>query len=263
MRNAKDLPVSPARRLLWFAASLAVAAGLVLLWHVASAARWVAPTFLPAPAAAWAALVGGLQEGELLGHLRHTLVRMGWGWCLASLAGIAVGAAIGVSASLRAALEPTLEALRPLPASALVPVAIAVFGRSEQMVLSVIAFGSCWPVLLATVHAFGQVEPRLEEVARAMNMTPWQRIRTIVWPGAVPDILAACRVGATVSLILTVVGEMLTGLEGLGSHVLVAARTFRGADLYAGVLLLAAIGVATAYALEALERRALRWRDGP
>ncbi len=87
---------------------------------------------------------------------------MSLGWISASLAGVALGGLIGSSASARALIGPTLEFLRPLPASAVIPVAIAMFGLTPGMAIGVIAFGSIWPMLLATVHGFAHVEPRLD-----------------------------------------------------------------------------------------------------
>jgi ABC-type nitrate/sulfonate/bicarbonate transport system permease component len=128
------------------------------------------------------------------------------------------------------------------------------------MALGVIAFGSIWPVLLAAVHGFAAIEPRLIEVERALGLPRWQGAWKISLPSAAPDILAGLRLGLTVSLILAVVCEMIAGLNGLGLWVLLAARSYRSADIFAGVILLGAIGVTANAALSAVESRLLRWR---
>ena len=142
------------------AASLAMLAAVFGLWWLASHQQWVSKVFLPTPEAAVGALVEGLFGGELAGYTLSTVIRMLLGWLLASLLGIALGAAIGSSAAARVWLQPTLEFVRPLPASALLPLAIAIFGLSSGMVLFVVAFGAMWPVLLATVHGFASVHAR-------------------------------------------------------------------------------------------------------
>jgi sulfonate transport system permease protein len=233
---------------------------LVLLWQGAADARWISPVFLPGPDRAARALVEGFARGDLWGKLAGTVVRMVWGWLLASVIGVALGATIGVSATARAWLQPMLEFLRPLPASAIVPVAIALLGLSEGMVLTVIAFGALWPMLLGTVHGFAAVEPRLYEVARLLGFGRLQVIAKIALPNALPDIFAGLRIGLTVALILAVVGEMLAGREGLGLWILLSARSFRTADLFAGVILLGLIGLMSASLLALGEHRALRWR---
>ena len=87
------------------------------------------------------------------------------------------------------------------------------------------------------------------------------KIGQISISSATPDILAGLRLGLTVSLILAVVCEMIAGLDGLGQWVLLAARSYRSADIFAGEALLGAIGVAANAALSAVESRLLRWRE--
>jgi sulfonate transport system permease protein len=246
--------------LVWRGASFAVAAGFVALWQLIADWRLVSPVFLPGPDRAWSALLRGFSGGDLSEKLNGTLWHMALGWLLASLAGVIMGALIGSSRLMRSYLAPTLELLRPLPVSAIIPVAIALFGLTQSMALFVIAFGAIWPTLLATVHGFAAVEPRLYEVARVLHLSRPAVIFKIALPSASPDILSGMRLSLTVALILSVVCEMLAGLDGLGHWVLLSARSFRSADLFAGVILLGAVGYATALMMSAVERRLLAWR---
>jgi ABC-type nitrate/sulfonate/bicarbonate transport system permease component len=249
------------RNLLWLAASFLVAALLVWGWQLLADYKLVSPVFLPGPDRAWAAMVKGFAGGDLGAKLLATIGHMFWGWLIASLAGIGIGAAIGTSPLLRAYLAPMLEFLRPLPASATIPVAIALLGLSDGMVLAVIAFGTLWPVLLATIHGFSAVEPRLYEVGRALGLSRAAVIGKIALPSASPDILAGMRLGLTVALILAVVCEMIAGRDGLGNWILLSARSFRAPDLYAGVILLGVLGYVTAVAIGLVEARLLVWRN--
>lgn len=242
------------------ASSLAVTAALLLGWAVVCHFEWVSPVFLPSPQATAQALVEGLREGELLALSAGTVERMAYGWALASLIGIALGALIGSSATLRAWLQPMLELLRPLPASALIPLFIALIGLSPAMVLLVIAFGAMWPVLLSTVHGFAAVEPRLREVGTLLGLSRLSFILKIGLPNALPDALAGMRLSLTIALILAIVGEMLASQQGLGAAIVMAARSFRAAELFAGVALLGLIGFVSNALLAAVERRVLRWQ---
>jgi ABC-type nitrate/sulfonate/bicarbonate transport system permease component len=245
---------------LWRGISFVVAVGFVALWQLIANWRLVSAVFLPGPDRAWSALMRGFSGGDLLEKLNGTLWHMALGWLLASLVGIIVGALVGSSRAMRVYVAPTLEFLRPLPVSAIIPVAIALFGLTQSMALFVIAFGAIWPTLLATVHGFAAVEPRLYEVARVLHLSRLAGIFKIALPSASPDILSGMRLSLTVALILSVVCEMLAGLDGLGHWVLLSARSFRSADLFAGVILLGAIGYATALMMSAVERRLLVWR---
>ena len=93
-----------------------------------------------------------------------------YGWVFASIAGIIVGAIIGSSRIAREYVAPMLEMVRPVPVSAFMPVVIAFLGLTGKMVTVVIAIGSVWPVLLATVHGVSSVEPRLLEVSRSLRL---------------------------------------------------------------------------------------------
>ena len=245
---------------IWRLAGLGVLALFVAGWGEIAALKWISPVFLPAPLRAWNALLHGFGSGDLTVKLLGTIEHMLGGWLIASVFGVALGALIGSSRIAREYVGPTLEFLRPLPASAVIPVAIAIFGLTPRMALGVIGFGAIWPMLLATVHGFAAVEPRLGEVAQALGLTRWAQIVKISLPSAAPDILAGLRLGLTVSLILAVVCEMIAGLDGLGQWVLLAARAYKSADIFAGVILLGLIGVVANASLSAIEGRLLRWR---
>jgi len=236
--------------------SLVVAAAFVGLWQLAANYRVFPPTFLPGPYQSVVALWKGLAGRALLDMWIETGIRMLVGWLLASLLGIVIGTAISLSSRLEAYLAPTLEFLRPLPASAILPLAISIFGLSETTVLVVIAFAAIWPVLLNTYQGVKAVEPQLVEVSRSLELPELVFVRKIALPASMPQILSGMRLGLTTSLIITVVGEMLAGLQGLGGWILAAARNFRGSDLFAGVILLGVTGLLCA-AISALMERAI------
>ena len=233
---------------------------IVFAWWALTAAGWVSRVFLPSPQATWVSLMEGLTDGDLLAYTGATLSRMLLGWLLASLIGVALGSVIGLSATARAYLQPTLEFIRPLPASALLPLAIAIFGLSPAMVLSVVAFGAMWPVLLATVHGFGSVPAQLQEVARCLELTRPAYALKVCLPNAMPDIFAGMRLSLTVSLIVSVVGEMIASQPGLGQSILLAARSFRASELFAGIVLLGLMGFVSSAVLAVLGKRFLKWQ---
>lgn len=248
------------RNLGWKAASVLVWGMLLLLWQLIADTGVIPRIFLPGPDATWTSLARGLQSGRLTDMLLATTERMILGWLLASLVGIALGAFIGMSKTLRAYLEPTLEALRPLPASAIIPVAIAMLGLGDSMVYTVICFGALWPMLLSTIHGFSTVEPTLYEFARGIGMSRLQTIMRIALPSSMPEIIAGLRVSLTIALILTIVVEMLAGQAGLGTWILLAGRAYRAPDVFAGILLLGALGYVSSLLFSIADRYLLRWK---
>jgi sulfonate transport system permease protein len=240
--------------------SIALVFGLVALWWFASHQQWVSKVFLPTPESTVSSLHEGFLTGDLAAFTVSTIVRMLIGWGFACVIGVGLGALIGTSAKARAWIQPTLEFVRPLPASALIPLAIAIFGLSPAMVLAVVAFGSMWPVLLATIHGIANVHVRLNEVATALQLTRLQFLVKIGLPNALPDILSAMRLAMTVALIVSVVGEMLASQSGLGQAILLAARSFRASELFAGIALLGMIGFVSNAILSLAERKYLKYQ---
>lgn len=248
------------KRLLWPAASLGFLAAALIAWKFAADARLINPLWFPGPERSIGTLIGWIGSGELWDPLGKTVWRMLAGWLAASLAGVALGAAIASSRLARELFEPSAEFLRPLPASAILPPAILVFGFSNSMIIFVVAFGSVWPILLGAIHGFKSVDSRLLEVARLLRLSSWDRALKIQLPNALPDIFAGMRVSLAIALIITVASEMLSSQPGLGHLMLVAARAFRSADIFAGILVLGMLGYLANSTLQQIEDRLLRWR---
>jgi sulfonate transport system permease protein len=238
----------------------AFALGLILAWQLLADLRVISPIFFPAPSRAITDLAARFSDGSIWPSIEATALRMLFGWALACLLGVSIGAAIGSSRATRDFLEPTLEFVRPLPASAIIPVAILFLGLTNEMSVAVIAFGAIWPTLLSSVYGFGSLQVRLREVSAALELGRVDFLRKVAFPAALPDILSGVRVSLAISLILAVVTEMQASLPGLGRDIFLAQRSFRSSELYAGLIMLGAIGFIANHALLLIERRLLRWR---
>jgi ABC-type nitrate/sulfonate/bicarbonate transport system permease component len=236
------------------------AAAAILAWQGLADTRLISPVFFPSPARTFAALRVMEARGDLWRPMAATCERMFYGWVVASLLGMLIGAVIARSSGARAYLQPMLEFFRPLPASAIIPPAILFLGLTSRMVVTVIAFGAIWPVLLGSYHGFRTVDPRLAEVAAMLRLKAPAYLLKIALPSALPDIFAGLRVSLAIALILAVVTEMQSAQSGLGFNILMAQRSFRAPELYAGIAVLGILGLLVNRALIALETRLLRWR---
>lgn len=248
------------RRVLWPVASVALFLALLVAWKLAANAKLINPLWFPGPDRSFAKLAEWIVTGTLWQPLGATVWRMLAGWLAACVAGIALGAAVASSGAARRLLQPSAEFLRPLPASAVLPPAILVLGLSDAMIVFVVAFGCIWPILLGAIQGFGSLEPRLAEVSRLLNLSRGQRLVKFQLPAALPDIFAGMRVSIAIALIVTVASEMLSSQPGIGYLMLVAARAFRSADIFAGIIVLGILGFLTNYLTQKLEDRLLRWR---
>lgn len=247
------------RRYGWLLGMVAFTAAFLLLWQLAVQFGIVNKLFVATPIASFGVVFNRLVNGDLLASVAATSGRMILGWLLASLVGILLGALIGSARLAQDLLMPTLEALRPLPASAIIPVAILLFGLNDSMSVAVVAFGSLWPVLLATIYGFRSVPPQLREVGDMLEMGKLRYFFTIALPSASLDILPGLKIGLGLSLILTVVTEMQASLGGVGYDIFMAQRSYRSADLYAGLITIGAIGFLINQVLLIVERRLFAW----
>ena len=250
-----------ARAFLLNIGSIVVLLLFLALWQFASVSDLVSRVFLPPVTDAFDALWRQVEDGSLLQAILGTTGRMLVGFAFAVVVGCGFGLLIGLSPTVRAYIEPSLEFLRPSPASAIIPVAILMLGLTKTMIIFVIAFGSLWPILLATIQGVKSVEPRLFEMARTMELSSREVITSIVLPSAVPDIFAGVRLGLTVSLILAVITEMMSAEVGLGANILHAARSFNSPDLFAGVITLGLLGLVINAIMETAQRHLTRWQQ--
>jgi ABC-type nitrate/sulfonate/bicarbonate transport system permease component len=243
-----------------FALSLVLPTFLLAAWQLAASGGFLSAAYFPAPLRTFDALWRLVTTGALWDPLGATSLRMLEGWLLASILGIGLGSLIGSSRTAMEYLQPLVEFLRPLPASAIIPAAILLFGLSNDMALFVIAFGSIWPVLLGTLHGITAIEPRLKEVSAILEMPPASYLYRIAIPGAQADIFTGMRISLAVALILAVVVEMQAAQPGLGQNILLAQRMYRSPELYAGIVVLGAFGVCSDRILTAIETRLMRWK---
>ena len=187
----------------WRLASFAFAALLIALWQFAADHGLISRVFFPAPSRAFDVLREWVESGELWLPLAGTVWRTFAGWIAATVLGVILGAIIASSTTTRDLFEPSVEFLRPLPSSAMIPPAILLLGLTDSMVVAVVVFGSIWPILLGAIHGFRSVEPRLMELSRALRLGRAHRLWRIALPNALPDIFAGMRVSLAIALIIT------------------------------------------------------------
>ena len=156
--------------------------------------------------------------------------------------GIAVGVPVGYIRSLEPWIRPVLEFLRSLPAPAIVPIAVLLLGATSWTRIAVIAFGSCWAVLLNSIDGARSVDPLLVDTGQVNRLGTAEILRRIVLPAALPQIFAGLRIALGIALIVMVFSEMIASSSGLGYFILTSQRRFLVPETYGGVLLIGLIG---------------------
>jgi ABC-type nitrate/sulfonate/bicarbonate transport system permease component len=210
--------------------------GLVL-WQVLAPEQ---SPYFPAPSAWAEALWPLLKDGSLLTAIGWSFLTFVLGLLLATVVGTTIGALIGANRIVDRALGPTLESLRVLPAAALVPLATLILGYSMQMKLLVVVLPATWPILLNVRTARRSLSPVLMDTSRTLGLGRGERIRKILIPVLTPSMLLGIRVAAPLALIITLLVEIVTRINGLGALLGYAQASFLSAQVY-GLLLIAGV----------------------
>jgi len=243
------------RRAGWIALALVIA-----LWQLDGSAGWVNSLFLPAPLAIARAIYQLAQSGVLWKHLSYSIMRIGTGWILGTIAGIIVGFSIGLSSLARGVGITFISALFPIPKIALLPLLILWLGIGEEPKIATIALGVFFSTAISVYSGVDAVPRNLIRMAQSFNVPFHAIVRRVIWPGALPSILAGFRITASVALLLVVSAEMIGAEFGIGAFVLQAGNLMQTDQLLAGVVILSLFGLAVGRLINMLEVRLLHWR---
>lgn len=231
---------------------------LLVLWQFSALYVMDTPTWPPVTRI-FQAWISDLLDGTLITNLLATFWRQMLGYWLAVVLGIGVGLAMGYFRVAYNLLEPLIEVFRPIPGPAYLPVLVLFVGIGDEMKVVLILVASLFPILLNTYSGVRAIDPVQFDTARTLGLTTSQTLREIVLPAALPQILTGMRISLAISLILAILSEMIVSNDGLGYFTLLAERTFKVPDMYAGIFTLAMFG----YALNRLflfgEARLIRW----
>jgi len=234
-------------------------AGLMALAELIPRAGLVSRRFLPPFSEMVRALAGEAKTGTFWHALLDTLRGWAIGLAIAVVAGVMLGIVIGSLPLVRAALNSTIEFLRPIPSVALIPLAVLLYGTTPRSTLLLVVYASFWQVLVQVLYGVRDVDPVARETARSYRFRALTQVRTVVWPTALPYVVTGFRLGAAVALILEITGELVIGSPGLGQQIAVAQSSEAVPSMYALVIVVGLLGVVVNVGVRALERRALRW----
>ena len=229
-------------------------------WQLAGSAGWVNPLFLPTPSAIALAIYKLALSGALWQHVSVSVMRIGSGWILGTVAGVIVGFAIGLSSLARGVGITFISALFPIPKIALLPLLILWLGIGEEPKIATIALGVFFSTAISVYSGVDKVPRNLIRMAQSFNVPFHLIVRRVIWPGALPSILAGFRITASVALLLVVSAEMIGAQYGIGAFVLQAGNLMQTDQLLAGVVILSLLGLAVGKVINWLETRLLHWR---
>jgi NitT/TauT family transport system permease protein len=253
-------PSRISRYSLYWTAPISLAAALLLWWLVTRTAGL--PAFiLPSPVQVAVRFWKALADGSLLNNTVVTLTEVLLGLLVGTAAAVALGYAIAKSRLFERLIAPYLVATQAIPIVAIAPLLVIWFGPgifSKVLICALIVF---FPVLVNTVVGVRAVPRPLHDLMGSLYAMPAQTLRYLELPAALPILLGGLRIGATLSVIGAVVGELIGADRGLGFLVNVARGQYDTALVFVTVFTLIALALILYGAVTLLERKFLNWQE--
>lgn len=242
-RRAARRSGTPVRGLLPLLAALA-------LWQLVGDTE---SPYFPPPSEWVTAVQPLIENGKLLPALAWSTLTFVLGLAIATFVGAVVGVLVGSNRTADRALGPGLEFLRILPAAALVPVAALILGYTMQMKLAVVVLPATWPILLTCRSARRSMSSVLLDVPRTLGLSRRERLTKVVLPAMTRAVLLGIRVSAPLALIITLLVELVTRINGLGALLGAAQSNYMSAQVYGLLVLAGALGFLVNWAVTRLE----------
>jgi len=235
---------------------------LIFLWSLGTYSGIIDPLFLSAPHEVVYQLWIGLfsDDPELAEHLGVTILRSIAGFVLSVAVGVPLGLLIGRIKWLADACQPTIDFFRSVPASALFPLFLFMFGTGDLAKIMVVIYAASLIVLVNTAYGAMQVRNSRLLAAKVMGASKIQAFWSIVLPESMPGIFAGLRIALSMSFVLIIVTEMFIGTNvGLGYYIINAQMVYRIPEMYAGIVLAGMVGYFANILLLSVEKKALHW----
>jgi NitT/TauT family transport system permease protein len=234
--------------------------GLLVIWELAARAGLIDTRFFPAPSAVLAVLLDMLRSGELIAHTFVSLKRLFWGTLIGGVPALVLGIVMGLNRPIRALVDPVIAATYPIPKSAILPLALLIFGLGEASKIFMVAIGVFFPVVINATTGVLEINKIYLDVGRNYRASRWNTFWTIALPGALPVILTGFKLGIGIGLVLIAIAEMIGAKSGLGYLIWSAWETFAVEQMYVGLFMIALIGFALTLILNELERIIIPWK---
>ncbi|QFU86907.1 ABC transporter permease [Amycolatopsis sp. YIM 10] len=233
---------------------------LLVLWQLASGSGLLPPEKLSSPLTVLEAGVEVAGTGELGEAFAVSVTRVLIGFTIGASAGLVLGIIAGLSRWGNLLVDPPVQMLRTLPFLGLIPLFILWFGIGEAPKIVLVALGVAFPLYLNVHSGIRTVDDQLVEATTALGYTRAERLWHVVLPSAVPQTLVGLRQSLGIAWLSLIVGEQVNADAGLG-YLINNAREFLRTDvIVVGLIVYAALGLATDALVRLLEGRALRWR---
>jgi ABC-type nitrate/sulfonate/bicarbonate transport system permease component len=234
---------------------------VVLGWEALSRSGVVSTFLLPPLSAVLQRVWDDALSGDLTINLGMTLYRALTGFAIAGIGGVALGILMTRNRFIGWFFDPIVSVGFPMPKIAFLPIFMLWLGLYDVSKISMATFNAIFPVIIATIAAAEGIDRQLLWSARSLGASERQLLREIILPAALPQIMTGLQVALPVSMIVTIVTEMLMGGQGLGGAMIAASRFADSPGVFAGIVEIAIAGLCLVKGIALLRRRLLIWHQ--
>lgn len=236
---------------------LLLTVGLFAVWEASCRLFEIRPFILPSPSASFAA---GLKYAPAIGqHAFQTLFTTLAGFAIAVVFGCVLGVLVGSSRTVYRATYPLLVGFNSIPKVALVPILVIWFGIGTAPAILLAFLISFFPIVVNVATGLATVEPEIEDVLRSLGAHKLDVLVKVGFPRSLPFFFASLKVAVTLAFVGSVISETVASNEGIGFLMMSASSRFDVPLVFAGLLVVGAMGIAMYEIFAAVERRFTRW----
>jgi NitT/TauT family transport system permease protein len=230
---------------------------LVAVWQISVVVFDVKPFVLPAPSDIVTAFIQ--SRGPIMQHALYTLTSTMTGFAMGVLFGVLLGVIIGSSRLIYVGVYPILIGFNSIPKVAIVPLLVLWLGIGQPTAIATAFLLSFFPIAVNIATGLATVEPELEDVLLSLGASKLDLLLKVGLPRALPYFFASLKVSITLAFIGAVIAETIASNDGIGYLMLQASSQFRVPLMFAGVLVIAVMGIVTYLIFAFIERRMTGW----
>lgn len=232
-------------------------AGFFVLWELGCLAFGVSDLILPRPSQIATVLVQKLPL--LWPHTVQTLKTTVTGFALGVAVGILLGVLIGSSKVAYDVAYPLLVGFSSIPKVAVVPIFVVWFGAGTVPAILTSMVISIFPVVVNVATGLASTEPELEDVLKVLGASRRDVLWNVSLPRALPYLFASLKIAITLAFVGTVLAETVASNKGIGNVMIIASGNFDVPMVFAGLVILATMGVLLYLVSSWLENRMTGW----
>jgi NitT/TauT family transport system permease protein len=232
---------------------------LIAGWWVAAELDLAKDIFLPSPIDVWNNGVELARDGVLWDDTRTSFLRITIGFAISTAMALPIGILIGSYRAAEAAIEPSVDFIRYMPAVAFVPLSIVWVGVDETQKWLIIWIGTFFQQVLLVMDNVKRVPREYVDIGYTLGMKDRTVLRRVVLPASAPAIWDTLRITLGWAWTWLVVAELVAATDGLGHRIVVAQRYFQTETIFLGILIIGVLGLIMDQVMKFTGRRIFRW----